>query len=70
LTTKRPAAGPKPRKAPWTTSRRRFGYRAIGRAIFLKDTRIGLLDPKDDHVFHPVGYLKNNTMDDVIGGGA
>jgi len=48
--------------------RRRFGYRAIGRAIFLKDPAIGLLDPKDDHVIHPVGYLQNNTMDRVIGG--
>lgn len=48
--------------------RRRFGYRAIGRAIFLKDPGIGLLDPKDDHGIHPVGYLQNNTMDRVIGG--
>jgi DNA polymerase-4 len=47
--------------------RRRFGYHAIGRAIFLKDASIGLLNPKDDHVVHPVGYLQNNTMDRVIG---
>jgi len=50
--------------------RRRFGYRAIGRAIFLKDTSIGLLAPKEDHTIHPVGYLQNNTMDSVIGGRA
>ncbi len=50
--------------------RRRFGYRAIGRAIFLKDTDIGLLAPKEDHTIHPVGYLQNNTMDSVIGGRA
>jgi DNA polymerase-4 len=50
--------------------RRRFGYRAIGRAIFLKDTSIGLLAPKEDHTVHPVGYLQNNTMDSVIGGRA
>ncbi len=48
--------------------RRRFGYHAIGRAIFLKDTSIGLVNPKDDHTIHPVGYLQNNTMDNVIGG--
>ena len=48
--------------------RRRFGYHAIGRAIFLKDTSIGLVNPKDDHTIHPVGYLQNNTIDNVIGG--
>ncbi|NLI53488.1 MAG: DNA polymerase IV [Clostridiales bacterium] len=47
--------------------RRRFGYRAIGRALFLKDRSIGLLSPKDDHTVHPVGYLQNATMDSVIG---
>ena len=48
--------------------RRRFGYRAIGRAIFLKDREIGLMAPKVDHIVHPVGYLQNATMDSVIGG--
>ena len=48
--------------------RRRFGYRAIGRALFLKDRAIGLMAPKDDHTIHPVGYLQNATMDSVIGG--
>jgi hypothetical protein len=48
--------------------RRRFGYRAIGRALFLKDRSIGLMAPKDDHNDPPVGYLQNNTMDGVIGG--
>ena len=47
--------------------RRRFGYRAIGRALFLKDRSIGLLSPKDDHTIHPVGYLQNATMDSVTG---
>jgi len=50
--------------------RRRFGYRAIGRALFLKDRAIGLMAPKDDHTIHPVGYLQNATMDSVIGGGS
>jgi len=50
--------------------RRRFGYRAIGRALFLKDRAIGLMAPKDDHTIHPVGYLQNGTMDSVIGGGS
>ncbi len=47
--------------------RRRFGYRAIGRAIFLKDREIGLMAPKVDHTIHPVGYLQNATMDSVVG---
>ena len=47
--------------------RRRFGYRAIGRALFLKDREIGLMAPKVDHIVHPVGYLQNATMDSVIG---
>ena len=48
--------------------RRRFGYRAIGRAICLKDREIGLMAPKVDPIVHPVGYLQNATMDSVIGG--
>ena len=47
--------------------RRRFGYRAIGRALFLKDREIGLMAPKVDHTIHPVGYLQNATMDSVTG---
>lgn len=47
--------------------RRRFGYRAIGRALFLKDREIGLMAPKVDHTIHPVGYLQNATMDSVVG---
>ena len=47
--------------------RRRFGYRAIGRALFLKDREIGLMAPKVDHTVHPVGYLQNATMDSVTG---
>ena len=47
--------------------RRRFGYRAIGRALFLKDREIGLMAPKVEHTIHPVGYLQNATMDSVTG---
>lgn len=46
--------------------RRRFGYHAVGRALFLTDARIGALNPKEEHVMHPVGYLQNGTMSDVI----
>lgn len=46
--------------------RRRFGYHAIGRAIFLADDRIGRLNPREENTIHPVGYLKNGTMTEVI----
>ena len=47
--------------------RRRFGYHAIGRAIFLTDDQIGTMNPKEENVVHPVGYLKNGSMMEVIG---
>ena len=37
--------------------RRRFGYRAIGRALMATDEKLGNLDAKADHIIHPVGYL-------------
>ena len=37
--------------------RGRFGYHAIGRAIFLKDDRIGRLNPREENTVHTVGYL-------------
>lgn len=46
--------------------RRRFGYHAIGRAIFLADGSIGKLNPKEENTIHPVGYLQNGTMADVV----
>lgn len=49
--------------------RRRFGYHAIGRAIFLSDGRIGRMNPKEENTIHPVGYLQNMTMDDAMGRG-
>ncbi|MEG1523718.1 MAG: DNA polymerase IV [Clostridia bacterium] len=46
--------------------RKRYGYDAIGRALLMKDRSIGGVNPQDDHIIHPVGYLANNTMDEVI----
>lgn len=37
--------------------RRRFGHFAIGRAVMLKDTGLGAVNPKEDHVIHPVGFF-------------
>jgi DNA polymerase-4 len=37
--------------------RRRFGHRAIGRALLSSDNLLGKLNPKLEHTIHPVGYL-------------
>ena len=48
--------------------RARFGYDAIGRAMFLNRDRFSdFKNPSRDEPAHPVGYLQNCTMDEVIG---
>ncbi|MDO4573502.1 MAG: hypothetical protein Q4C13_09035, partial [Clostridia bacterium] len=47
--------------------RRRFGYHAIGRALFLMDERIGRMNPREEHTLHPTGYLKHGGMQDATG---
>lgn len=37
--------------------RRRFGHFAIDRAMLRYDEKLGRLNPKEDHIIHPVGYL-------------
>lgn len=37
--------------------RRRFGHHTIERAMMLADPLLGKLNPKGDHVIHPVGYF-------------
>ena len=36
--------------------RRRFGHYAISRASLLGDAAINAINPRDDHVIHPVGW--------------
>ena len=38
--------------------RRRFGHYAIGRAVTTLDDTLRNINPKEDHVIHPVGYFK------------
>lgn len=38
--------------------RGRFGHYSIQRGILLKDKGLSHLDPKHDHIIHPVGFLK------------
>jgi len=44
--------------------RYRYGHCAINRALLLLDDKLGKLNPKADHVIHPIGYISGN-----IGGG-
>ena len=37
--------------------RSRFGYHAIGRALFLTDRSIGRLNPQQENTVHPVGFF-------------
>lgn len=37
--------------------RSRFGQKSIQRAVLLQDTKLTGLNPKDDHVIHPVSYF-------------
>ncbi|MCX7614395.1 MAG: DNA polymerase IV [Clostridiales bacterium] len=37
--------------------RRRFGNLSINRGLMLIDHRLGTINPKDDHIIHPVGYF-------------
>jgi len=37
--------------------RRKFGHYAVDRALLHLDSKLGKLNPKAEHVIHPVGYL-------------
>ena len=37
--------------------RTRFGDAVIKRGVLLTNPAIGLVNPKDDHTIHPIGYF-------------
>ena len=37
--------------------RKRYGYMSVRRALTLSDPVLGVINPKDDHTVHPVGYF-------------
>lgn len=41
--------------------RRRFGHYAIGRASLLADEGLNAINPKDEHVIHPVGWQQGRA---------
>lgn len=38
--------------------RRRFGHFAVRRGVMLTDRELSALNPKDDHIIHPIGFLQ------------
>lgn len=38
--------------------RRRFGHFSVQRGIMLSDTALSAINPKEEHIIHPVGFLK------------
>jgi len=38
--------------------RRRFGHYSIDRALLHLDSKLGKLNPKEEHIIHPLGFLK------------
>ena len=38
--------------------RRRYGHFAVQRGIMLADEKLSAVNPKEDHIIHPVGFLK------------
>ena len=39
--------------------RQRFGHFAVARAVTLTDPALGTINPKDDHIIHPVSYFNS-----------
>lgn len=37
--------------------RQRYGYMSIRRAVTCADPQLGRINPRDDHIIHPVGYF-------------
>lgn len=45
--------------------RLRFGTGSVRRAVTLCDTALGRINPKDDHVIHPVGFFKDGPVAEI-----
>ncbi|NCC75220.1 MAG: hypothetical protein EOM08_02165 [Clostridia bacterium] len=46
--------------------RLRFGTGSVRRAVTLCDTTLGRINPKDDHVIHPVGFFKDGPVSEPL----
>jgi len=44
------------------TLRQRFGHLAIQRAVLLQDSDLSTINPKEDHVIHPVAFFKEGRL--------
>ena len=43
--------------------RKRFGHFCIQRASVVADRALGAINPKDDHIIHPVGFFKDRMVE-------
>jgi len=44
--------------------RRRFGYHIIQRGILYEDNKLTGINPKDDHVIHPLNFFEGTISND------
>ena len=42
--------------------RSRFGHFSVQRAILLKDVALGSINPKEDHIIHPISFFKEGKL--------
>ncbi len=42
--------------------RLRYGHFSIQRAVLLKDTDLGAINPKEEHIIHPVSFFKGGQL--------
>ncbi len=47
--------------------RRRFGAQCLRRGVMLSDLQLSAVNPKEDHVIHPVGFLQGAAMSEYSG---
>jgi DNA polymerase-4 len=42
--------------------RHRFGHFSVQRAVLLKDVALGRINPKEDHIIHPISFFKEGKL--------
>jgi len=42
--------------------RHRFGHFSVQRALLLKDNNLGAINPKEEHIIHPVAFFKEGRL--------
>jgi len=42
--------------------RHRFGHLSVQRAVLLRDAALGSINPKEDHIIHPISFFKEGKL--------